>query len=68
MVDKCFELSDRYNSEIYLDSVVQIALEFGYEVTYLNLENFYAIGTEDELKTYNYYLELKMSENFKYGK
>jgi len=68
MVDKCFELSDRYNSEIYLDSAVQIALEFGYEVTYLNLENFYAIGTEDELKTYQYYLELKMSENFKYGK
>ena len=66
MVNKCFELSERYNSEIYLDSVVQIALEFGYEVTFLNLDKFYAIGTEDELNTYKYYLELQMSENFKY--
>ncbi len=68
MVDKCLESSDRINSEIYLDSVVQIALEFGYEVTYLNLDNFFAIGTEDELNTYKYYLKLKMSENFGYDK
>ena len=66
MVNKCFELSERYNSEIYLDSVVQIALEFGYDVTFINLDKFYAIGTEDELKSYKYYLELQMSENFKY--
>jgi hypothetical protein len=66
IVNRCFELSERYNSEIYLDSVVQIALEFGYDVTFMNLDKFYAIGTEDELNSYKYYSELQMSENFKY--
>lgn len=66
MINKSFELSERYNSEIYLDSVVQIALEFGYDVTFINSDKFYAIGTEDELKTYHYYSSLKMSDNFQY--
>jgi NDP-sugar pyrophosphorylase family protein len=63
LIDECFKSADRYSSEIYLDSVIQIALEFGYDVSAINLERFFAIGTEDEINTYNYYLDLKMSEN-----
>ena len=63
LINECFRSADRYSSEIYLDSVVQIALEFGYDVSAINIERFFAIGTEDEINTYNYYLDLKMSEN-----
>jgi hypothetical protein len=63
LIDECFKSADRYSSEIYLDSVIQIALEFGYDVSAINLDRFFAIGTEDEINTYNYYLDLKMSEN-----
>ena len=66
LLEKCLDVSERHNGEIYLDSVVQLALEFGYNVTFLNLDKFYALGTEDELKTYHYFSELKMSKNFRY--
>jgi hypothetical protein len=65
LINECFRTSDRYNSEIYLDSVIQIALEFGFKVSVNNLDNFFAVGTEDELNTYQYYKDLKMSNNFK---
>jgi NDP-sugar pyrophosphorylase family protein len=55
LIDECFSTAERYNSEIYLDSVIQIALEFGYKVVALNLDRFFAIGTEDELKTFLYF-------------
>ena len=63
LIDECFKSADRYSSEIYLDSVIQIALEFGYDVSAINIDRFFAIGTEDEINTYNYYLDLKMSDN-----
>ena len=64
LINQCFETSDRYNSEIYLDSVIQIALELGFKVSVINLDKFFAVGTEDELNTYRYYKDLKMSNKF----
>ena len=64
LIDDCFKTAHRYNSEIYLDSVIQIALELGLRVSAVNVDNFFAIGTEDELSTYNYYSGLRMSDNF----
>jgi len=64
LINQCFETSDRYNSEIYLDSVIQIALELGFKVSVINLDKFFAVGTEDELNTYQYYKDLKMSNKF----
>jgi hypothetical protein len=66
LINECFKSADRYSSEIYLDSVIQIALEFGYNVSAINLERFFAIGTEDEINTYNYYLDLEMSKNLSF--
>jgi hypothetical protein len=68
LINECFKSADRYSSEIYLDSVIQIALEFGYDVSAINLERFFAIGTEDEINTYNYYLDLEMSKNLSFLK
>jgi len=64
LIEECFNTAERYNSEIYLDSVIQIALESGYEVSAVNLVKFFAIGTEDELNIYNYYSNFKMSKFF----
>ena len=64
LIKECFNTSERYSSEIYLDSVIQIALERGYKVSVVNLENFFAVGTEDELNIYKYYLDIKMSSDF----
>ena len=64
LIEESFKSADRYSSEIYLDSVIQIALEFGYEVGSINSEKFFAIGTEEEINTFNYYLDLKMSSEF----
>jgi len=65
LINECFKTGERYNSEIYLDSVVQNALELGLNVSTFNLDNFFAVGTEDELNTYRYYLNSQMSDNFK---
>lgn len=64
LVQECFKTADRFNSEIYLDSVIQIALELGYDVSAVNLDNFFAVGTQDELNTYLYYSTFRMSKNF----
>jgi NDP-sugar pyrophosphorylase family protein len=66
LINECFKSADRYSSEIYLDSVIQVALEFGYDVSAIDLERFFAIGTEDEMNTYNYYQDLKMSKNLSF--
>lgn len=66
LISECFRSADRFSSEIYLDSVIQIALEFGYDVSVINIEKFFAIGTEDEINTYNYYLDLEMSEKLQF--
>lgn len=64
LIDESFKSADRYSSEIYLDSVIQLALEYGYEVGFINLENFFAIGTDDEINTFRYYLNIEMSSGF----
>ena len=65
LIGECFKVAERYNSEIYLDSVIQIALEFGYEVSAVNLDKFFSVGTEDELNIYKYYSNFKMPKTFK---
>jgi NDP-sugar pyrophosphorylase family protein len=62
----CFRSSERFNSEIYLDSVIQVALESGYDVSAISLDKFFAVGTEDEFNTYKYYSTFKMSRNFRF--
>jgi NDP-sugar pyrophosphorylase family protein len=64
LIEESFKTAERFNSEIYLDSVIQIALEFGYNVSAINVDNFFAVGTEDELKIYTYYSKFKMSKHF----
>jgi hypothetical protein len=66
LITECFRSAERFNSEIYLDSVIQVALECGYEVSAISLDKFFAVGTEDELKTYKYYSTFKMSPNFRF--
>jgi len=45
----------RINGEFYLDSVIEIAIQKGLKVSYIEVEAFFAIGTEQEFNTFNYY-------------
>jgi hypothetical protein len=65
LINDCFKSADRYSSEIYLDSVIQIALESGHEVGVVNLDEFFAVGTEEEWDIFHYYSTLKMQKHFK---
>jgi len=65
LIKECFESADRYSSEIYLDSVIQIALESGFEVGTASLDEFFAVGTEEEWDIFHYYSTLKMQKLFK---
>ena len=40
LIRECLKTAERYNSEIYLDSVIQIALEFGHKVSSVGLDKF----------------------------
>ena len=60
LIEECFKTVERYNSEIYLDSVIQIALEFGHKVSSVGLDKFFAVGAENEVNTYKYYSNFKM--------
>jgi NDP-sugar pyrophosphorylase family protein len=59
LLEECIQSAERYSSEVYIDSVIQLALEYGVDVGYVEIENFFAIGTSDELKTFNYFSEFK---------
>jgi len=65
LINECLNSAARFNSEIYLDSVIQIALEFGHEVSAIRINDFFAVGTNDELNVYKYYSNFIMSKNFK---
>jgi NDP-sugar pyrophosphorylase family protein len=45
----------RINGEFYLDSVIEIAIRKGLKVSYIEVEAFFAVGTEQEFNTFNYY-------------
>lgn len=45
----------RINGEFYLDSVIEIAIQKGLKVSYIEVEAFFAVGTEQEFNTFNYY-------------
>jgi hypothetical protein len=45
----------RINNEFYLDSVIEVALQKGLEVTFIEVTSFFALGTEQELNIHNYY-------------
>ena len=59
LLEECIQSAERYSSEVYIDSVIQLALEYGVDIGYVEIENFFAIGTSDELKTFNYFSEFK---------
>lgn len=61
LLEECIQSAERYSSEVYIDSVIQLALEYGVDVGYVEVENFFAIGTSDELKTFNYFSDFKTS-------
>ena len=64
LIRECFKTAEKYNSEIYLVSVNQIALEFGHKVSLVGLDKFFAVGTEDGLNIYKYYSNFKISKFF----
>ena len=45
----------RVNGEFYLDSVIEIAIKKGLNVSYMATKAFFAVGTEQEFNTFNYY-------------
>ncbi len=45
----------RINDEFYLDSVIEIAIQKGLNVSFIEVEFFFAVGTEHEFNTFNYY-------------
>jgi bifunctional N-acetylglucosamine-1-phosphate-uridyltransferase/glucosamine-1-phosphate-acetyltransferase GlmU-like protein len=45
----------RVNNEFYLDSLVEVALAQGIKVSHFEVSSFFAVGTEFELKIYDYY-------------
>jgi NDP-sugar pyrophosphorylase family protein len=45
----------RINNEFYLDSVIEVAIQKELDVSYIEVDRFFAVGTEQEIKTYNYY-------------
>jgi NDP-sugar pyrophosphorylase family protein len=45
----------RINQEFYLDSVIDIAIQKEMDITYIEVDRFFAVGTELEFNTYNYY-------------
>ena len=45
----------RINGEFYLDSVIEIAIQKGLKVSYIEVKAFFAVGTEQEFNTFNYY-------------
>jgi ADP-glucose pyrophosphorylase len=45
----------RINDEFYLDSVIEIAIQKELNVSYIEVEFFFAVGTEQEFNTFNYY-------------
>jgi len=64
LINECLNSAERFNTESYLDSVIQIALEFGYEVSAIKLNDFFAVGTNDELNVYHYYSDFNTSKSF----
>jgi NDP-sugar pyrophosphorylase family protein len=53
----------RINGEFYLDSVIETAIQKGLKVTYIEVKSFFAIGTEQEFNTYNYYWKKSGNRN-----
>ena len=45
----------RINGEFYLDSVIEIAIQKGLKVSYIEVQAFFAVGTEQEFNTVNYF-------------
>jgi hypothetical protein len=64
LLEECIQSAERYRSEVYIDSVIQLALEYGVDVGYVEVGNFFAIRISDELKTFNYFSDLtKLNSN-----
>jgi bifunctional N-acetylglucosamine-1-phosphate-uridyltransferase/glucosamine-1-phosphate-acetyltransferase GlmU-like protein len=53
----------RVNNEFYLDSVIDVALQQGMAVSFIQVKSFMALGTEYELNVHNYYWNSIRNEN-----
>ena len=53
----------RVNNEFYLDSVIDVALQQGMVVSFVQVKSFMALGTEYELNVHNYYWNSIRNEN-----
>jgi NDP-sugar pyrophosphorylase family protein len=59
LIDELVSKNIRVNGEFYLDSVIDIALTNGFTVATLAVNNFFALGTPEELLTYRYFSEIQ---------
>jgi NDP-sugar pyrophosphorylase family protein len=58
LIDELISKNIRVKNEFYLDSLIELALINGFTVTTLNIKNFFALGTPEELLTYRYFSEI----------
>jgi bifunctional N-acetylglucosamine-1-phosphate-uridyltransferase/glucosamine-1-phosphate-acetyltransferase GlmU-like protein len=52
------------NNEYYLDSVIEIAPQLGVRLQVLDVEDFFAVGTQNEYSTYKYWQEVANEYEF----
>ena len=55
----------RINNEFYLDSLISLVGNLGMKVEVLDIPNFFAVGTAEEFKTYQYWFEVSQVYDFK---
>jgi NDP-sugar pyrophosphorylase family protein len=48
----------RINDEFYLDSLIALAQELDFKVGVMDCKNFLAIGSQNEIQTFNYWVEI----------
>lgn len=55
LINELVQRNIRVNGEFYLDSVIELAFEKNMNVGTVEIDNFIAIGTPEELRTYKYF-------------
>jgi bifunctional N-acetylglucosamine-1-phosphate-uridyltransferase/glucosamine-1-phosphate-acetyltransferase GlmU-like protein len=55
LISDFLESADKVNNEFYLDSVLEFALNFNWNVVALKAQKFVSLGTPAEFETYQYW-------------
>ena len=58
-IDEIFEKEFKVNGEYYLDNAFLNMLQNGLKVSYVNIDNYYSLGTPQEYIENKYWLEIK---------